>query len=274
MRKFITIIILSLLVSPAVFGQDLVILHTNDTHSHIEPIRVGKGKGLAGVSRRAEYFAKVKKENKNVLILDAGDYNQGTPYFTVYKGAMEMELMNALKYDATAIGNHEFDNGVEELAKRLSKAKYPTVCANYDFTGTPLEKIVKPYVIFNKGGKKIGVFGLLINLKNLVSATAREGIKYLDGFKVADETAKMLKEEKGCDLVIALTHIGYSAANPKALSDISLAKKTKNIDIIIGGHSHTFLNSERIYQNAEGKDVIVVQDGCYGEYVGRMDIWF
>lgn len=274
MKRFISILFIALFISPVILGQDLVILHTNDTHSNIEPIRVGKGKGLAGVSRRLEYFSQVKKEHKNVLIVDAGDYNQGTPYFTVFKGKMEVELMNALGYDVATLGNHEFDNGVDELAKRLSKAKYPTVCANFDFSGTSLEKYVKPYVIINKGGKKIGIFGILTNLSNLVAKSSREGIVYHNGFEVANETAKKLKEEEHCDLVIALTHIGYSAQNPKALSDITLAEQSKNIDIIIGGHSHTFLSTEKIFKNLDGKDVIVLQDGAYGEYVGKLDIWF
>jgi 5'-nucleotidase len=254
--------------------QDLVILHTNDTHSQIEPIRVGKGKGLGGVSRRGEYFDKVKSENKNVLIFDAGDYNQGTPYFTVFRGALEVEIMNQLGYTAVALGNHEFDNGVEELSGRLKKAKFPTVCANVDFSNTPLEGVVKPYIIIRKGGRKIGVFGLILNLDNLVSKKCREGIVVKDGFETANKVAKMLKEEKKCDLVIALTHIGYSSRNPKVLSDFRLAEHSKNIDIIIGGHSHTFLVTEKIFKNLDNKDVIVLQDGASGEYVGRLDIHF
>lgn len=274
--NFKTIILigaLSLLAGEYISAQNIVILHTNDTHSQIEPIRVGKGSGAGGVHRRAEYFSQVKAQNENVLILDAGDYNQGTPYFTVFNGDLEVELMNALGYDVVAIGNHEFDNGVEELARRLSKAKYKTVCANYDFTGTPLEGLVEPYVIVNKGGKKIGIIGLTINVRTLVSAQNREGIVYNDVYEVANKLAKQLKNEDKCDLVIALTHIGYSAY-PNQVSDISLAQKTANIDIIIGGHSHTFLKSEKIYQNLKGEDVLILQAGAQGEYVGRLDLEF
>lgn len=271
-RTVLTIILIVFPLSVA-FGQDIVILHTNDTHSQIEPVRAGKGKGMGGIHRRAEYFKQVKAENENVLILDAGDYNQGTPYFTVFKGDLEVELMNELGYDVATLGNHEFDNGMEELARRLAKAEYVTVCANYDFKGTPLEKYIKPYVIVEKGGRKIGVFGLLRDIRTLVSRQNSEGMVYHDIYDVADETAELLKEDEGCDIVIALTHIGYSAAGNGA-SDIELAKRTENIDIIIGGHSHTFLKSERIYQNREGEDVIVVQAGCSGEWVGRFDISF
>lgn len=249
----------------------LVILHTNDTHSQIEEIRTGNGAGNGGVHRRAAYFEKVRSENENVLILDAGDYNQGTPYFTVFNGDLEMKLMNALGYDVVALGNHEFDNGVDELARRLSKAEFTTVCANYDFSATPLKDIVKPYAIVEKGGKKIGIFGLTANLGSLVSKQNLKGMVYMKPYEVADKWAAYLKNEEHCDLVIALTHIGYSNY-PNRVSDIGLAKATENIDIIIGGHSHTFLKSEKIYQNKKGKDVVIVQDGAQGEYVGRLDI--
>lgn len=277
MRRYIIGIVaaVALLSSCASVGsKELVILHTNDTHSQIETIRSGYGKGLAGVDRRAEYFDQVRKENKNVLVLDAGDWDQGTPYFTVFKGDMEIELMNALGYDAACLGNHEFDNGQEELARRLAMAKFPIVCANYDFSETILAPYVKPYVVIKKGGLKIGIFGLLVNIKSNVSAKARKGLEYKDPIEVTNELAKMLKEEEKCDLVIALSHLGYSAQNPKAASDINLAKNTRNVDIIVGGHSHTFLKSEKIYQNPDGKDVIVLQAGAKGEYVGRLDLKF
>lgn len=271
--KNILLVSVLLLLCGTLYSQNLVILHTNDTHSQIEPIRVGKGNGAGGIHRRAEYFNQVKAENENVLILDAGDYNQGTPYFTVFNGDLEIQLMNALGYEVVGIGNHEFDNGIEELARRLSKATFKTVCANYDFSGTPLEDLVEPYVIVNKGGKKIGIIGLTINVKTLVSAQNREGIVYNDVYDVANKLAKQLKNEDKCDLVIALTHIGYSAY-PNQVSDISLAENTSNIDIIIGGHSHTFLKSERIYKNKAGENVVVLQAGAQGEYVGRLDLEF
>ena len=252
-------------------ARKLVILHTNDTHSQIEEIRSGNGIGKGGVHQRAEFFARIKAENENVLILDAGDYNQGTPYFTIFKGDLEVQVMNELGYEVVALGNHEFDNGLDELARRLKNARYTTVCANYDFTDTPLRDIVKPYVIIERGGLKIGIFGITTDLKTLVAKQNVKGMVYKDAYQVTDATALKLRNELGCDLVIALTHIGYSGY-PDQLSDINLAQKTENVDIIIGGHSHTFLKSEKIYKNRAGKDVVIVQAGAQGEYVGCLEI--
>lgn len=252
-------------------ARKLVILHTNDTHSQIEVVRSGKGIGKGGVHQRAEFFAKIKAENENVLILDAGDYNQGTPYFTVFKGDLEVQVMNELGYEVVTLGNHEFDNGLDELARRLRNAKYTTVCANYDFTDTPLKDIIKPYVVIERGGLKIGIFGITTDLKTLVAKQNIKGMVYEDAYEVTDAMALKLKKELGCDLVIALTHIGYSGY-PNQLSDINLAQKTENVDIIIGGHSHTFLKSEKIYKNRAGKDVVIVQAGAQGEYVGCLEI--
>ena len=252
-------------------ARKLVILHTNDTHSQIEEIRSGNGIGKGGIHQRAEFFARIKAENENVLILDAGDYNQGTPYFTIFKGDLEVQVMNELGYEVVTLGNHEFDNGLDELARRLKNARYTTVCANYDFTDTPLRDIVKPYVIIERGGLKIGIFGITTDLKTLVAKQNIKGMVYKDAYQVTDATALKLRNELGCDLVIALTHIGYSGY-PDQLSDINLAQKTENVDIIIGGHSHTFLKSEKIYKNRAGKDVVVVQAGAKGEYVGQLEI--
>ena len=252
-------------------ARKLVILHTNDTHSQIEEIRSGNGIGKGGIHQRAEFFARIKAENENVLILDAGDYNQGTPYFTIFKGDLEVQVMNELGYEVVTLGNHEFDNGLDELARRLKNARYTTVCANYDFTDTPLRDIVKPYVIIERGGLKIGIFGITTDLKTLVAKQNIKGMVYKDAYQVTDATALKLRNELGCDLVIALTHIGYSGY-PDQLSDINLAQKTENVDIIIGGHSHTFLKSEKIYKNRAGKDVVIVQAGAQGEYVGQLEI--
>ena len=252
-----------------------MILHTNDSHSQIEEVRTGKGAGTGGVHRRAEYFHQVLSQygKDHVLIVDAGDYNQGTPYFTVFNGDLEMEVMNSLGYEVVAIGNHEYDNGVDELARRLSKARFQTVCANYDFSGTALEPLVKPYVIVEKAGKKIGIFGLTVPLRTLVARQNLKGIVYMDAFASADKWADYLKNVEKCDLVIALTHLGYSGY-PDQANDVALAKDSENIDIIIGGHSHTFLKTDRVYKNRVGRDVVVVQAGAQGEWVGRFDIDF
>jgi 5'-nucleotidase len=266
-------LLFSLLITVSASGQKLVILHTNDTHSQIETVRSGDFSGNGGVLRRAVYIENVKKENDNVLLLDAGDFNQGTPYYTVNHGDMEIDLMNAMGYEVVCLGNHEFDNGQEDLARRLSKARFQTVCANYDFSNTPLAPYVKPYTIVNKCGKKIGIFGLLANLKTYVSKSSQNGLVYRDAIEVANEVARKLKIEEKCDIVIALTHIGYSRSG-KGVSDIRLAEESENIDMIIGGHSHTNLKEAKIYKNKNGKEIPVMQAAEKGIYVGRLDITF
>lgn len=272
-RVIITLI--SILFSLTLYSQDLVILNTNDTHSNIEPVASGKNKGLGGFQRRANYIQSVRDSVKNILLLDAGDYNQGTPYFTLFKGEAEVMLYNAMGYDAVCLGNHEFDNGEKQLAERLAKAKYPTVCSNYDFSGSPLKDIIKPYVIIEKGGKRIGVLGLLLNLNGYVSESARSGVKYLDVLKIANKTARFLKNKKDCDIVIALTHLGYEHEEGSlSPSDTDLASNSTNIDIIVGGHTHTFLKSPVVVKNRAGKGVLVTQMGTAGVFVGRIDLYF
>lgn len=266
--------VMILVLPVSLIGQDLVILHTNDTHSNIEPLASGRNKGMGGFQRRANYVSQVRKEHKNVLLLDAGDYNQGTPYFTLFKGDVEVKLNNSLKYDAMSLGNHEFDNGQKELARRLKKAKYQTLCANYDLSKSPINKYVKPYTIINKGGWKIGIIGLLIDLNGMVSAPARENLVYKNPVPIADSLANILKNKEKCDLVICLTHIGYDDGTPTHPSDLDLAAATKNIDLIIGGHSHTFLEKPTMIKNAEGKEIMVTTSGALGVYTGRVDITF
>lgn len=263
---------LLLAVSCGLKAQDLVILHTNDTHSNIETLTSGRNAGFGGVQRRANYIASVRNESKNVLLLDAGDYNQGTPYFTLFEGEVEIELKNAMGYDAVCLGNHEFDNGVDHLANRLKRAKYPTLCANYDFSGTPLEKVVKPYVIFKKGGKRIGIIGVTLDLKGYVAEKSREGVVYKNPVPIVNDLADMLKNRRGCDLVIVLSHLGYDGGTPQKPADKELAALTSNVDIIIGGHSHTFMEEPEIVENKDGKGVIINQMGAAGVYVGRLDI--
>lgn len=271
----LTITLISILFSLELYSQDLVILHTNDTHSNIEPVASGKNKGFGGFQRRADYIQSVRDSVKNILLLDAGDYNQGTPYFTLFRGEAEVMLYNAMGYDAVCLGNHEFDNGEKQLAERLAKAKYPTVCSNYDFSDSPLKDVVKPYVIIEKGGKRIGILGLLLNLNGYVSESARSGVKYLDVLKSANKTARFLKNRRDCDIVIALTHLGYEHEEGSlSPSDTDLALNSTNIDIIVGGHTHTFLKSPVVVKNRVGKGVLVTQMGTAGVYVGRIDLYF
>jgi len=257
-----------------VYGQDLVILHTNDVHSHIEPLSSGRNAGFGGFQRRANYIEKIRENHPNVLLLDAGDYNQGTPYYTLFKGKMEVMLYNAMGYDVVCLGNHEFDDGQEVLAARLKEAEFESICANYDFSTSPLKEVVKPYSIVYKGGKKIGIIGALLDLNGYVSQHAIVGLKYKNPIGVVNKLAKQLKKKEACDLVIVLSHIGYKGSGKKRPGDLELARYTKNVDIIIGGHSHTFLTEPTIVKNSASKDVIVNQTGAHGVYVGRIDINF
>ncbi|MCI1719614.1 MAG: metallophosphoesterase [Bacteroidales bacterium] len=255
-------------------AQDLVILHTNDTHSQIEPENAGPAKGLGGYERRENFINSVRKENKHVLLMDAGDFSQGTPYFTLYKGDVEIELMNALKYDVACIGNHEYDNGQEELARRIKNAHFPVLCANYDFSKTPLNDVVKPYAILHKAGKKIGVIGLSVRLRGLVSPATIANMEFLHPYKIVNKYAAYLKNQEHCDLVIVLSHCGMLNGSEQNPSDDMIAQNTENVDFIIGGHSHTYIEQQRIYKNKAGKDVVVVQDGERGEHIARLNIWF
>lgn len=255
----------------------LTILHTNDVHSHIDPFPANdpKNPNMGGVSRRATLIEAVRKENPNVLLLDAGDIFQGTPYFNYYGGELEMKLMSMLKYDLATMGNHDFDNGIEGFYKQLPHADFGFVSANYDFRNTVLDGIVKPYRIFKKDGIKIGVFGLGVELKGLVDPRNYKETVYYDPTEIATDMARILKNDEKCDLVVALSHIGYAYKNePDKICDLTLAAKTRDIDLIIGGHTHTFLDKPTIVKNLDGKDVIVNQVGCYGINLGRIDFFF
>ena len=256
-------------------AQRLVILHTNDTHSQIEPVRVGRAKGLGGVERRLQYVNSVREQygKKNVLLLDGGDYNQGTPYFTVSRGDLEVELCNALKVDVATLGNHEFDNGKKELARRLKKAKHTTVTCNYDFSQTCLKKAIKPYTIVRRGGMKIGIIGVTSYLESNVMKAHTEGLVRLDGIERVNYYADILKNRKHCDLVILLSHFGFDGGNYNKPSDVIMAQNSRDIDLIVGGHSHTFLNEAREEKNANGVIVPIVQSGSQGVVVGRIDIY-
>lgn len=256
-------------------AKHLTILHTNDVHSHIEPFgpNDGRNANMGGVARRASLIEKIRQENPNTLLLDAGDIFQGTPYFNFYGGELEFKLMSKLKYDAATIGNHDFDNGIDGLYAQLPHADFDFICSNYDFSNTIMDGHTKNYKIFTKDGIKIGVFGLGVELKGLVNDKLYKETKYLDPVEIATDKARILKEEENCDLVIALSHIGYEYDNNK-ISDVKLAKQTENIDLIIGGHTHTFLEKPTILENKSGKNVIVNQVGCYGLYLGRLDFYF
>ncbi len=255
--------------------KKLTILHTNDVHSRLEPFPMdgGRNQGLGGVAARAELIKKIRSEEANVLLLDAGDIFQGTPFFNIYKGEPEMKAMAAMGYDAATMGNHDFDAGLENFATQLRHGNFPLVICNYDFTGTPMEHKYQPYKIFKKGGIKIGVTGVGIEMTGLIPDSLIGKTKYLDPIQKANETAAMLKNEDGCDMIICLSHLGYKYKGNK-VSDEVLARETENIDLIIGGHTHTFMDAPEVYKNKTGSDVLVNQVGWAGIMLGRLDFEF
>ncbi|MFM9987554.1 bifunctional metallophosphatase/5'-nucleotidase [Flavobacterium sp.] len=257
-------------------AKKITILHTNDVHSHIDPFPATdpRNPNMGGVARRAAIIEQIRREEFNVLLLDAGDIFQGTPYFNYYGGELEYKLMSMMKYDLVTIGNHDFDNGIDGLLAQMPHAEFDFVSANYDFKNTVLDTIVKPYKIFKKNGIKIGVFGLGVELEGLVDKKLYKETKYNNPIEVAQDMSRILKEEQKCDLVICLSHLGYDYKNePEKASDIMLARKTKNIDLIIGGHTHTFLDKPVVEKNLEGKEVLINQVGCYGINLGRIDFY-
>lgn len=260
----------------------LTILHTNDVHSRIDPFPMdgSTNQGLGGVAKRATLLKKIRSEEKNILLLDAGDIFQGTPYFNFYGGELEMKLMSEMQYDAATIGNHDFDNGVEGLLKQLPNANFPLLNINYDFSNTVLKDKVKPYKIFKKDGLKIGVFGVGIELKGLVPQSLYKETVYHNPMSESDPSrfnvnkmATLLKQDLKCDYVICLSHLGYKYKEAK-IDDVKMAENSRNIDLIIGGHTHTFMNKPDIFKNLDGQPVIVNQVGWAGIMLGRIDVAF
>ncbi|MDO1511258.1 metallophosphatase [Maribacter confluentis] len=256
--------------------KHITILHTNDVHSHIDafPMDHANFPGLGGLARRAGLVERIRKENPNTLLFDAGDIFQGTPYFNFYGGELEFKLMSMLNYDGATIGNHDFDNGIDGLLAQMPHANFDFISANYDFSNTPLQGLTKPYQIYIKDGLKIGVYGLGIELNGLVSKQLYQETKYLDPYELAIETEQQLKLTEQCHLIICLSHLGYEYASINKPDDLKLAKKTKYTDLIIGGHTHTFLEKPTIISNANDRDVLVNQVGCFGVHLGRIDFNF
>lgn len=267
MKQYIFTFIILFSLASGLQAQSLILLHTNDTHSRIEPVPESDkyNPDLGGVVRRAAYVDKMRNENENVLLFDAGDFLQGTPYFNMFKGEVEVEAMNMLKYDAVTLGNHEFDYGMDVLVNLVKKAEFPIVCTNYDFSDTEIADIIKPYHIIYKDGVKIGIVGANIDPKGLVASTHYEGVKFLSPIETLNKTAEMLRNDLKCDMVVALSHTGIR-------NELELAEKSRNIDIIIGGHSHTFMQEPSIRNNLDGKEVLVFQTNGRGVYVGRIDV--
>ena len=268
---------LSLSSFSSIKEKKITILHTNDVHSHIDPFPENhpRNPSMGGVARRANIIEQIRKEEENVLLLDAGDIFQGTPYFNYYGGELEFKLMSMMKYDLATLGNHDFDNGIDGFFAQLPNANFDFVSANYDFKNTELNGIVKPYKTFLKDGIKIGVFGLGIELEGLVDKKLYKETKYYNPIEVATDITKTLKETEKCDLIICLSHLGFDYKNEKDKpSDLKLAATTQDIDLIIGGHTHTFLDKPVIKTNKVGKQVVINQVGAYGINLGRIDFYF
>jgi len=253
----------------------LTILHTNDVHSRLDPFPMdgSRNAGKGGVARRATLISQIRQEQKNVLLFDAGDVFQGTPYFNLYKGEPEVLAMNRLGYDAGTIGNHDFDGGIDNMVTQFGKASFPLLIANYDFKNTVMDGHSQPYKVFDKDGVRIGVFGLGIQPEGLIPKNAYKETKYLDPVEIGNDTAAKLRTEKKCDYVICLSHLGFKYNEP-TVSDNVLAAKTRNIDLIIGGHTHTFLDAPVAVNNLDGQPVWINQVGFAGINLGRLDLTF
>ena len=256
-------------------AKKLTILHTNDVHSRIEPFPMdgSRNQGLGGVARRSALVKKIRAEEKNVLLLDAGDIFQGTPYFNLYGGELEIKLMSDMGYDAATMGNHDFDNGVDGFYKQLPHANFPILISNYDFSDTVLHQSTQPFKIFNKSGLKIGVFGVGVKLEGLVGAKNYGNTIYQDPVKKAAEIAGTLKNEHKCDLIICLSHLGYKYSD-NTVSDQTLAVNNDYIDLIIGGHTHTFMPQPQDVKNRAGNITTINQVGYAGINLGRVDYFF
>lgn len=275
MKNKSLIIAALLAVSVSVFGQKtLTILHTNDTHSCIMPLSENLADtlqaGRGGFIRRIAMLKEERKKDPNLLFFDSGDFSQGSPYYTLFKGDVEVGLMNMMHYDAGTIGNHEFDYGFDNMARVFKRLNYPIVCANYDFTGTELAKIVKSYVIIKRNGLKIGVFGLSPKLDGLVDHKNYLTTRYLDPVATAQKMVDVLKGKK-CDLIICITHLGW---DEHGMGDQEVIRGTRGIDLVLGGHSHTYFQTLRYVKDLDGKLVPVDQNGKSGIYIGKMTLTF
>ena len=272
MRKLIAAVVTAILVAcSGASAQKLTIMHFNDTHSHLEPERAGKSAGRGGVIERAALVDSVRNAvgRRNFLLLHAGDFNQGTSYYTTLGGMLEVGLVNALGYDVITLGNHEFDDGIEHLGRRLAGLKCPVVCSNYDFSQFELGKYVKPYVVLKRGGMRIGIFGMLTDITKVVERTIADRLPKFDDVETANRWASYLKNEKKCDIVIALTHLGIENED---FMDPDLVRATSNIDLVVGGHSHTFIKDIVYENNIDGKPVPIVQNGCWGLDTAELSI--
>lgn len=247
----------------------LTILHVNDTHSHLEPDKSGPYVGMGGVMERTAYIDSVRRADglENVLLLHAGDFSQGSSYFAEFGTGYMVRFVNAMGYDAVTLGNHEFDNGIEALGEALSGCEVPVVVCNYDFSPFEMGKYIKPYVVVEKAGLRIGIVGVVCSLASMVQADISNRLVELDMVPTVQKYVDQIREE--CDLVVALTHIGYEEHGPGEITDPLLCAATRGIDLFVGGHSHTFLETPAMHPNQDGKLIPIVHSGEYGVRMGE-----
>ena len=276
MKRISIFLIFVLAVSVVAKAQkQIVILHTNDTHSTIEPVskfsKVKEAAGKAGCVRRATMVKQLREQNPDILLFDSGDFSQGSTFYTMYKGDVEVGLMNIMGYDAATIGNHEFDFGLDNLARLARQAKFPIICSNCDFTGTPCQDVIKKYCVVVRDGVRIGVFGLTPKIEGLVMKENIAGVKYIDPIQATKEMVSVLRDKERCDIVVCLSHLGWKLA-PEYIDDQVLISSTTGIDIVLGGHSHTYMKKMEWVDNAEGKSIPVDQNGKHGAFVGKITL--
>ncbi len=271
--KHIFMALFLLLPATMMAQKELTILHTNDTHSTIMPLNKQLADtmlaGRGGFIRRIAMLKEERKKDPDLLYFDSGDFSQGSPYYNIYKGEVEVGLMNQMGIDASTIGNHEFDFGLENLARLFRMANFPILCSNYDFTGTPVEGLTKDYIILKRKGVKIGVFALDPMMEGLVSTQNFPGVKYLDPIETAKKMVELLRNEQKCDMVILVSHMGWEL---DTVSDGDIVSATKGIDLVLGGHSHTYMTELMYVNNAEGKPIPVDQNGKHGIYIGKLKV--
>lgn len=258
-------------------SSKITLLHTNDIHCHINPFSEGALAGKGGLARLSGMIEKVRREEPNVMLLDSGDMFQGTPFFNNFKGELIFKVMSKMGYQATTLGNHEFDNGMETLVRSMGHAKFPIINSNYDFSDTPYAGEFPPFHLFHQKGVKVGVYGLGVELEGLVDPANYGNTRYNDPIEVAQKMERLLKENHHCDLVICLSHLGLEytrEGQENKISDKKLAPHTRYTDIIMGGHSHTYMEKPHYTTNAEGKQVLINQAGWGGLYLGRIDVYF
>ncbi len=257
-------------------AQTLTIVHTGDTHSCIEPMSKDKADAenadKGGAVRRATLLNELRQDAPDLLLMDTGDFSQGSVYYTLFKGDVEIAFMNAMHYDAASLGNHEFDFGLDNLARIVREAQFPVVCSNIDFTGTPCEGLVKPYAVVEREGHRIGVLGVLCRFDGLVAKAYYGNARWLDPMVEAQRVVDWLRNEEKCDFIVALSHLGYSEDG--AESDPAFIRKTRGIDVVLGGHSHTYWEQAQLFPNADGELIPLDHQGRDGRFLGVLEVTY